>query len=74
MTGDLVLKKLLPTRKNPAHGKLGPTGKAHTSYLESSDQAIMNSKQRREKSYIIHGIRSILSVFTSTRRFVTEPC
>ena len=21
---DLVLKKLLPTRKNPAHGKLGP--------------------------------------------------
>ena len=22
--GDLVLKKLLPTRKNPAHGKLGP--------------------------------------------------
>ena len=24
MPGDLVLKKLLPTRKNPAHGKLGP--------------------------------------------------
>ena len=24
MQGDLVLKKLLPTRKNPAHGKLGP--------------------------------------------------
>ena len=22
--GDLVLKKLMPTRKNPAHGKLGP--------------------------------------------------
>ena len=22
--GDLVLKKLLPTRKNPVHGKLGP--------------------------------------------------
>ena len=22
--GDLVLKKLLPARKNPAHGKLGP--------------------------------------------------
>ena len=22
--GDLVLKKLLPTRKNPTHGKLGP--------------------------------------------------
>ena len=24
MPGDLVLKKLLPTRKNPVHGKLGP--------------------------------------------------
>ena len=24
MPGNLVLKKLLPTRKNPAHGKLGP--------------------------------------------------
>ena len=24
MSGNLVLKKLLPTRKNPAHGKLGP--------------------------------------------------
>ena len=24
MPGDLVLKKLLPTKKNPAHGKLGP--------------------------------------------------
>ena len=24
MPNDLILKKLLPTRKNPAHGKLGP--------------------------------------------------
>ena len=24
MSGDLVLKKLLPARTNPAHGKLGP--------------------------------------------------
>ena len=24
MPGDLVLKKLLPARKNPGHGKLGP--------------------------------------------------
>ena len=24
MPGDLVLKKLLPARKNPVHGKLGP--------------------------------------------------
>ena len=27
MSGDLVLKKLLPARKNPAHGKLGPNWK-----------------------------------------------
>ena len=24
MPGDLVLKNLLPARKNPTHGKLGP--------------------------------------------------
>ena len=24
MPGDLILKKLLPTRKDPTHGKLGP--------------------------------------------------
>ena len=30
----------------------------------------MSSKQRREKSYNIHGMRSILSVFTSRHRFV----
>ena len=24
MSGDLVLKKILPVKKNPAHGKLGP--------------------------------------------------
>ena len=24
MPGDLILKKLLPARKNPTHGKLGP--------------------------------------------------
>ena len=27
MLGDLVLKKLLPARKNPTHGKLGPNWK-----------------------------------------------
>ena len=26
MSSDLVLKKLLTARKNPAHGKLGPNG------------------------------------------------
>ena len=71
MPGDLVLKKLLPARKNPAHEKLGPpTGKAHTSYLESSDQATTSSRQRREEFYIMDGMRSILSVFISRPRFV----
>ena len=70
MPGDLVLKNLLPSRKNPAHGKLGPTGKATTSYLESSGWAIMSSKQRREKFYNIHGMRSIFSVSTSRHQFV----
>ena len=74
MPGDLVLKKLLPARKNPAHGKLAPIGKALTSYPKSSDQAITNSKQKREKSCSIHGMRNILSVFTNKRRFVIEPC
>ena len=32
-TGDLVLKKLLPARKDPAHGKLGPNWEGPTSYL-----------------------------------------
>ena len=70
MPGDLVLKKLLPTRKNPTHGNWVLTGKALTSYLESSDQAIMSSKQRKEKFYSTHGMRNILSVFTSKHRFV----
>ena len=74
MPGDLVLKKLLPARKNPARGKLGPNWEGPSSYPESSDQAITNSKQKREKSCSIHGMRNILSVFTNKRRFVIEPC
>ena len=70
MPGDLVLKKLLLARKNPEHGKLGPNWEGPTSYLESSDQAITSSKQRREKFYIMHGMRSILSVFISRPWFV----
>ena len=68
--GDLVLKKLLPVRKNPAHGKLGPTEKAPTSYLASSDRAITNSRRRREKLYIMLGMLNTLSVFISRPRFV----
>ena len=70
MPGDLVLKNLLPARKNPAHGNWAPTGKAPISYLESSDQAIMSSKQRRGKFYSMPGMQNILKVFISRPWFV----
>ena len=68
--GDLVLKKLLPARKNLAHGKLGSTWKDPTSYLGSSDLAIMNSRRRKEKFYLILGMLSTLSVFISRPQVV----
>ena len=70
--GDLVLKKLLPARKNPAHGKLGPNLRAPTSYLASSDLAITNSRQRREKFCIMLGMLNTLSIFISRPRFVIK--
>ena len=73
LLGDLLLKKLLPARKNPAHGKLGPNWEVLPSYPVSSDQAITNSKQKRENFYSTPGMRNILNVFTSERRFVIEP-
>ena len=33
----------------------------------------MSSKHRKEKSYNMHGMRSILNVFTSRHRFVIQP-
>ena len=51
-------------------GNWDPTGKAPTSYLESSDQAITSSKQRRGKSYSMPGMRNILNVFISRPWFV----
>ena len=68
--GDLVLKKLLPARKNPTHGKLGPNGRAPTSYLAWSDRAITSSRLRRENFYIMLGMLNTLSVFISRPRFV----
>ena len=68
--GDLVLKKLLPARENPAHGKLGPIGKAPISYLASSDQVIMSSRHKKEKSYLNLGTLSTLSIFISRPRIV----
>ena len=60
---DLVLKKLLLARKNPTHGKLGPTGKAPISCLTSSDLVTTNSKRKKEKFYLILGMLSSSSVF-----------
>ena len=70
MSGNLVLKKLLPARKNPAHGKLDPNWEIPTSYPASSDRAITSSRQRREKFYIMLGMRNTLSVFISRPQFV----
>ena len=64
MPGDLVLKMLLPARKNPTHGKLGPNWEGPTSYPVSSGQTIMSSRQRREKFYTMLGMQNTLSVFT----------
>ena len=71
--GDLVLKKLLPARKNPAHGKLSPNWRALILYPESSGQTIMSSKRRKEKSYSIHGMQSISSAFINRHQFTIKP-
>ena len=70
MLGDLVLKKLMPARKNPAHGKLGPNWEGP--YIISRVVRLGNYKLQTEKGKIlhIHGMRNILSVFTNKRRFV----
>ena len=74
MLGDLVLKKLLLARKNPAHGKLGPNWEGPYIISRVIRPGNYDSKQKREKSCSIHGMRNILSVFTNKRRFVIEPC
>ena len=56
--GDLVLKKLLPARKDPTHGKLGPTGKALISCHAWSDLATTNSRRKKEKFYLTLGTPS----------------
>ena len=70
MPGDLVLKKLLPARKNPAHGKLGPNWEGP--YIVSRVIRLGNYELQTEegKFYNIHGMRSILSVSTSRHQFV----
>ena len=68
--GDLVLKKLLPARKIQHMENWGPTRKAPISYLASSNRVIMNSRQKKEKFYLILGTLSTLSVFISRPRIV----
>ena len=63
--GDLVLKKLLPVRKNPTHGKLGP-------YIVSRvvKPVITSSRRKKEKFYLTLGTLSTLSVFISRPHIV----
>ena len=69
MPGDLVLKKLLPARKNPTHGKLGPNWEGP--YIISRVVRPGNYELHTEegKSYSTPGMRSILSVFSNKRWF-----
>ena len=72
MPGDLVLKKLLPARKNQAHGKLGPNWEGPYIISRVVRPGNYGSKQRRGKSYSMPGMRNILSVFISRFWFVME--
>ena len=49
--GDLVLKKLLPARKNPAHGKLGPNWEGP--YIVSCDVRPGNYELQTEEGKIL---------------------
>ena len=52
LLGDLVLKKLLPTRKNPAHGKLGPNWEGP--YIISRIIRPGNYELQTEEGKILH--------------------
>ena len=69
---DLVLKKLLPARKNPALGKLGPNWEGP--YIISRVVRPCNYELQTEegKYYSIHGMQSILSAFISRHRFAIK--
>ena len=69
LPGDLVLSYCQQGRIQHMEN-WAPTGKALISYLESSDQAIMSSKQRRGKFYSRLGMQNILNVFISRSWFV----
>ena len=67
---DLVLKKLLLTRKYPTHGKLGPNWEGP--YIMSRVVRLGNSDSRRkkEKFYLILGTLSTSNVSTNRPRIV----
>ena len=52
MPGDLVLKKLLPARKTPTHGKLGPNWEGP--YIISQVIRPGNYKLQTEEGKILH--------------------
>ena len=52
MPGDLVMKKLLPARKNPAHGKLGPNWEGP--YIISRVVRPSNYELQTEEGKILH--------------------
>ena len=54
MSGDLVLKKLLPTRKNPAHGKLSPNWEGP--YIISRVVRPGNYELQTEEGKILHHV------------------
>ena len=67
---DLVLKKLLPARKNPTHGKLGPNWEGP--YIISRIVRSGNYELQTEegKFLLTLGTLSTLSVFISRPRIV----
>ena len=52
LSGDLVLKKLLPARKNPTHGKLGPNWEGP--YIISRVVRLGNYELQTEEGKILH--------------------
>ena len=68
--GDLVLKKLLPVRKKPTHGKLGPNWEGPYIVSRVVRPVITSSRQKKEKFYLTIGMLSTLSVFISRPRVV----
>ena len=68
--GDLVLKKLLPGRKNPTHGKLGPNWEGPYIVSRVVNPITTNSRHKKEKFYLILGTLSTSSISINRHRIV----